>query len=74
MKKIIIIVLACLPLAALAQSNVWEIPDNAKENTEKTVKEKKEKVIKKKMQNILLALCLQSTDGWYSHSIKMYRG
>lgn len=47
MKKIIIIVLACLPLAALAQSNVWEIPDNAKENTEKTVKEKKEKVIKK---------------------------
>lgn len=41
MKKVIIAILALLPIAAMAQSNVWEIPDDETNEQEK-VEEKKE--------------------------------
>lgn len=47
MKKIIIAILACLPLAALAQNNVWEIPDD-QEQTEVQPKETKKKAVEPK--------------------------
>lgn len=43
MKKLIIAILACLPLAALAQDNVWEIPE-----TQTQTKTKKTSLISKK--------------------------
>lgn len=43
MKKLIIAILACLPMMGMAQDNVWEIPDN---QPQKEVKAKKQKVAK----------------------------
>lgn len=44
MKKIIIFILTCLPLAAMAQNNVWEIPDEqVKEQPQKKEKAKEAK-------------------------------
>lgn len=50
MKKIIIAILACLPLAAMAQSNVWEIPDE--QTQEQPKKEKRTTLIKKKAKKV----------------------
>lgn len=45
MKKIIFTILACLPLAVFAQSNVWEIPDeNVSQQSQKVEKAKVKKV------------------------------
>lgn len=46
MKKIIVAVLACMPLFSMAQSNVWEIPEE--QNQEQT---KKEVVVKKEKED-----------------------
>lgn len=46
MKKFILSVMACLPLLGMAQNNVWEIPENQTQQTEKT--SKKALITKKK--------------------------
>lgn len=44
MKKLIIAILACLPLISMAQDNVWEIPQDQQQQAQpKVKKEKKEK-------------------------------
>lgn len=47
MKKLIVAILACLPLVGMAQNNVWEIPDEQPQ-AQKLVK--KQKVVKEKEQ------------------------
>lgn len=64
MKKIIIAILALLPLAAMAQSNVWEIPDeDVKEQPKKVEKVKKEKEVKLQEDPKYLAGAVPEIDG-----------
>lgn len=49
MKKLIIAILACLPVIGMAQSNVWEIPESQTQQVQpKVKKEKKQKLQKEK--------------------------
>lgn len=66
MKKIIIAIFACLPLAALAQNNVWEIPEDqqtTEQQKPKKVKEKKAKVVKLQEDPKYLAGAVPEVDG-----------
>ena len=61
MKKLIIAILALLPMAALAQNNVWEIPDE--DTQEQTQKAQKQEVAKPQEDPKYLAGSVPEVDG-----------
>lgn len=63
MKKLIIAVLACLPVMGMAQSNVWEIPDDQPQTVQKQAKKQKVVKEKKKEDPKYLAGAVPEVDG-----------